>query len=39
MADKNLGVFNTGDTITVSAEYDSGTNAEVAVSFNVTEKI
>jgi hypothetical protein len=33
------GLFNVGDTITVTAEYSSGTNAEVAVSFNVTEKI
>lgn len=37
--DLNIGLFHDGDMLTVTAEYDSGTNAEVSISINFTERL
>lgn len=39
LEDLNIGLFFEGDVLTVAAEYASGTNAEVAVSLNFTERL
>ncbi len=39
LEDLNIGLFFEGDSLTIAAEYASGTNAEVACSVNFTERL
>lgn len=39
LQDLNIGEFGAGDVLTIAGKYNSGTNAEVSVSLNFTEKL